>query len=120
MEIIGISVNSSVDVAARQGQARQYEREAAPSVVETDQDAGDQLNAEFSPNPKLDRAMEQIQKSYDVKVELEHDEESGRDVVKILSSDGQRLIRQIPPKAAIALADKARQGHGEGILDSLV
>jgi len=115
MEIMSISAAKVVEAASRQAQARQHSREELAGVNQ----AAEQQSAEPAPREALTQAMEQLKQTFKVEVQLEVDEESGREVVKILSSDGERLIRQIPPKAAIAMAHKARNGHLEGILDSL-
>ena len=56
---------------------------------------------------RLKRAMEDIQRKYKMKVELDTDEETGRQVVRILSQDGERLVRQIPPQEALKMASRA-------------
>lgn len=119
MEIMSISAAKIVEAASRQAQARQHSREELSIIAAGVNQAADQQAAEPAPREALTQAMEQLKQTFKVEVRLEVDEESGRDVVKILSSDGERLIRQIPPKAAIAMAHKARNGHLEGILDSL-
>lgn len=57
---------------------------------------------------------------FGVKVELTEDEDSGRSVVRIMSNDGERILRQMPPEAAIDLAERARKGSAESLLDSMV
>lgn len=56
---------------------------------------------------RLKQAMEDIQRKYKMKVELDRDEETGRQIVRILTQDGERLVRQIPPQEALEMASRA-------------
>jgi flagellar protein FlaG len=71
---------------------------AAPLVAEEEED---------TMTARLKQAMEDLQQKYKMKVELDTDEETGRQVVRILSQDGERLVRQIPPQEALKLASRA-------------
>jgi hypothetical protein len=55
-----------------------------------------------------------------LQVELSHDEATGREVVRIFSEDGKRLLRQLPPEQVLRMAAQARDGALEGVLSSLV
>ncbi len=68
---------------------------------------------------ELTDAATTLQERFNVQVVLATDKESGRSVVQILSQDGERVIRQMPPDGAIALAERARLGSQAGLLASL-
>lgn len=69
---------------------------------------------------ELEQFAENLERTFDVNIQIAVDQETGRDIVKILSSDGKRLIRQIPAEAALKMAHKAKSGQLDGLLDSLV
>jgi uncharacterized FlaG/YvyC family protein len=56
---------------------------------------------------------------FKVNVEMVRDQ-SGRNVVRIMSPDGRRLLRQMPPEEVIRLADQARMGSLKGFLTFMV
>jgi len=58
--------------------------------------------------------------SFGVEVKLELDEETGRQVVKIFSPDGRRLLRQIPPEELLKMAARARREGLKSLLGSTV
>lgn len=83
--------------------------------------------ASASSEPAFELSREQLEKAasdlavqFGVKVEMAEDEESGRSVVRIMSKDGERILRQMPPEAAIVLAQRAMEGSAESLLDSVV
>ena len=67
----------------------------------------------------LSRAIKELEAGFEVKVELTREEDTGRTLVRIMSKDGERVIRQMPPEGAINLAKRARQGNLKSILDSV-
>jgi uncharacterized FlaG/YvyC family protein len=66
------------------------------------------------------RAAVELGQALGLQVELSHDEATGREVVRIFSEDGQRLLRQLPPEQVLRMAAQARDGSLEGVLSSLV
>lgn len=120
MEVLAIKSDMVVETASSPPAAKREPPAQAPSAGQAE---GAQVRPEEKPPVKDEQVKEaarELQLRFDVKVELAHDEKSGRSVVRILSSDGQRVLRQMPPEAAIALADRARRGSVEGLLSSLV
>lgn len=77
-----------------------------------------------SPQPveqvDLDVAVQELTQRYEVQVEVAQDETTGRDVVRIMSQDGERVLRQMPPSQVIKMAAAARRGALLNLLDSLV
>lgn len=68
----------------------------------------------------MDKALTDLAGRTNLKVELGADEESGRPVVRIYTKDGERLLRQMPPEAALKLAADLRSGAGEGFFSSVI
>lgn len=88
-------------------------REAqAPNPAETAQAPVSQAD--------MDKALVDLASRTNLKVELGADEESGRPVVRIYTKDGERLLRQMPPEAALKLAADLRSGAGEGLFSSVI
>ena len=72
------------------------------------------------PKPRISsRPRKVLEGRFEVKVEVAQDEETGRSVVRILSRDGERVLRQMPPDAAIELAEAAQRGCTAGIMASV-
>jgi uncharacterized FlaG/YvyC family protein len=69
---------------------------------------------------ELKRAVQELELRFNVNVEVGTDEQTGRQVVRVLSEDGERLLRQMPPEEAIRMAEKARKGALQNLLTSLV
>ncbi len=67
----------------------------------------------------LDQAARELASHFKVNVEMARDS-SGRNVVRIMSPDGRRLLRQMPPEEVIRLADQARRGSIKGLLTLMV
>ena len=59
----------------------------------------------------LDNVVKSLQIDYGAKVELTADH-SGRIIVRIMSSDGQRVLRQMPPEALIKLHANMKGNRG--------
>lgn len=68
---------------------------------------------------EIEQAKKILEGRFEVKVEMAQDEETGRSVVRILSPDGERILRQMPPKAALKLAEAAKRNYTAGIMASL-
>jgi uncharacterized FlaG/YvyC family protein len=68
---------------------------------------------------QLEEAAQELADRFDVKVEMAQDESTGRYVVRIMSQDGERVIRQMPPESTLRMAAQARQGQLRGIMDSV-
>lgn len=71
-------------------------------------------------NDKLVQAVHDLEVSFNLKVVMATDEATGRDVVRIFSEDGKRLLRQMPPDQVLSMAARARQGTLENLLDDMV
>jgi uncharacterized FlaG/YvyC family protein len=76
-------------------------------------------STQVSPN-QVQKAAKELEVRFNLKVEMATDETTGREVVRIFSEDGERLLRQMPPEQVIQMADQARQGNLESILNSTV
>jgi uncharacterized FlaG/YvyC family protein len=48
------------------------------------------------------------------------DQKSGETVLRVMSPDGKRVLRQYPSEAVLELADRLRSPGAEGLLASLV
>lgn len=64
-------------------------------------------------------SLADIELNFKVKVQVVTDDSTGRQVVKILSQDGKRVLRQMPPEQALELAAAAREGSVRNLLTSL-
>jgi len=94
----------------------------APASIPKDGDRG-ATSAEPSPTvskSELQKAARELEVRFNLKVEMATDETTGRGVVRIFSEDGERLLRQLPPEQVLHMADEARQGNLESILNSMV
>lgn len=84
------------------------------------------VKAQQSPQPAangtpsdLDQAMRDLEARFKVKVELTQDEETGRQLVRIKSPDGKRILRQIPPESVLEMAHRTKTSQGQGLLTSV-
>lgn len=68
----------------------------------------------------LMKAVQELEVRFNLKVEMATDEATGREVVRIFSKDGKRLLRQMPPDQVLHMAAQARQGTLESLLDNRV
>ncbi|MDR1397372.1 MAG: flagellar protein FlaG [Desulfarculales bacterium] len=78
---------------------------AAPSRQEND------LNARIVRDADLDKVVESLQIDYNINVELAADN-TGRLFVRIMSSDGKRILRQMPPDTLIKLHANIKNNRG--------
>ena len=69
---------------------------------------------------ELVKAVQDLEVNFNLKVEMTTDEATGRDVVRIFSEDGKRLLRPMPPDQVLQMAAQARQGTLENLLNSRV
>jgi uncharacterized FlaG/YvyC family protein len=69
---------------------------------------------------QLIKAVQDLEVRFNLKVVMATDEATGREVVRIFSEDGKRLLRQMPPDQVLHMAAKARQGNLENLLDDMV
>lgn len=76
----------------------------------------EQVPEEFS----LEDAAADLAQRFKVNVVVAYDEKTGQSVVRIMSSDGERLLRQMPPEEVRQMAAAARRGALINLLDSLV
>lgn len=88
------------------------------------QDEGDSARNSAPPPAvsakELMQAAKELEVRFNLTVKMVTDEATGREVVRIFSKDGERLLRQMPPDQVLAMADRARQGTLENILNSIV
>ncbi len=68
----------------------------------------------------LGQVAERLAARTGLKVEMAEEEESGVMVLRILTPDGGKLLRQIPPEGVLKLAEQLRNPNSEGLLTSLV
>ena len=123
MEIFGIAPDKQVEAvkaasaskvdSAKSPQSAQKEAEQKSYQMESRA-----VNGEEDVS-RVEQAVEELEASFHVKVELTREEDTGRTLVRIMSQDGQRVIRQMPPEGAINLAKRARQGSLKSIVDSV-
>ncbi len=62
---------------------------------------------------------EKLAVRFNLKMEVVRDDKTGQDILKVMSPDGKRLLRQFPPEAVLALAERLRRGAADGLLTSL-
>lgn len=120
MEITTTKINVAPNAVAKRTQqtssrANNSRQEPAAATVQNAQKSEDAVSRK-----ELEKFAENLERTFDVNIQVAVDQETGRDIVKILSSDGKRLIRQIPAEAALKMAHKAKSGQLDGLLDSLV
>jgi len=96
---------------------RMYSNPPRSAPVETQ--AGQQTNQSIS-TEKLDAAMAALATHANLKVVMSRDDQTGRDVVRIFSEDGQRLLRQMPPEAVLKIAENLARGGSGTLLGALV
>lgn len=116
MDIASIEITRKLEnlVERAQRPAHQEASTAQPPATQP-VEATDQV-----PREVLEQAARDIALNFEVRVTLAQDESTGRDIVRIYDQDSQRLIRQIPPKAALKILDRLHQGHGDILVNSLV
>jgi uncharacterized FlaG/YvyC family protein len=68
----------------------------------------------------LDQAARELAGHYNLKMEVAWDDRTGRQVLKVLSPDGGRLLRQFPAETVLKMAERLRSGADDGLLTSLV
>ena len=68
---------------------------------------------------EMDRSIQSLASQVNLKVEQTTDEKSGHKVVRIFTRDGERLLRQMPPEAALRILEEVKSG-GEGLLSSVI
>ena len=112
--------NESANVAAAERQAIDLARTQSVSPTDRAEQAANE-NAEETPplaapgKGELDKAVEAIndflQQSKRA-LEFSVDENSGRTIIKVMDSDREKVIRQIPPETALELMQKLRDGDG--------
>lgn len=71
------------------------------------------LVQDWQADEKLKKALETLQIEYGVKVEMASDD-NGKIFIRIMSEDGERVIRQMPPDSLIKL--QANLKHNRGML----
>ena len=115
MESVAININIRLENQA------QAPHRASPRVSE---EAAQKIPENEQPDRQtktqdIEQARKVLEGRFEVKVEVAQDEETGRSVVRILSRDGERVLRQMPPDAAIELAEAAQKGCTAGIMASV-
>lgn len=105
--------------------ARRVETTSAPARNDTrtkpQAEAGSTHPEKASVQPQVDQAelaaaAAELATRLNLQVELGRDDHTGRNVVRIFSHDGERLLRQIPPETTLKMLDRLRDGEGEGLL----
>jgi uncharacterized FlaG/YvyC family protein len=93
-----------------------------PSLRASDDSANNksQSQAPAVSEKELIQAARELEVRFNLSVKMVTDEATGREVVRIFSKDGERLLRQMPPDQVLRMADQARQGTLENILNSMV
>jgi uncharacterized FlaG/YvyC family protein len=120
MDVFAISVDHKSMESAPEA-AKQASPNARPDQISAREDAAlSEVQVEAIDQETLKKAAQELASRFDVKVETAQDESTGRYVVRIMSSDGERLIRQMPPESALRMAAQAKQGQLRGIMDSVV
>ena len=95
------------------GDSGQSSASEAPAAAKSAGQAGQGQN-------DLKAAAQEIASRFDLKTEVVWDEKSDRQVVKVMSPDGKRLVCQFPSEVVLRLAERLRQGAERGLLASLV
>jgi uncharacterized FlaG/YvyC family protein len=83
------------------------ESEAASALPSEGNDAAAQTMKEVD----LDQVVDSLQMDYNIKVELAADN-AGRIFVRIMSSDGKRVLRQMPPDTLIKMHANMKNNRG--------
>lgn len=116
MEVSALSINYPREAASATSAGVRRPQAAEPVARSADQETAG------SPPParQAGPALGDLELNFKVKVEMATDESTGRQVVKIMSQDGKRVLRQMPPEEALELAAAAREGSVRSLLTSLV
>jgi uncharacterized FlaG/YvyC family protein len=69
---------------------------------------------------ELRRTAEELAEHYDLKMEVAWDDRAGRQVLKVMSPDGKRILSQFPAEVVLKMAERLRSGLSDGLLTSLV
>lgn len=72
---------------------------------------GDMTAHDWQADEKLRKALETLQIEYGVKVELASDD-TGKIFIRIMSEDGEKILRQMPPDSLIKLQANLKQSRG--------
>jgi uncharacterized FlaG/YvyC family protein len=122
MDVFAINAdNSRMESPPQEGTRHAVQKNQDPNTVQAKEET--QAAAEEAKQidlAKLEEAAKELASRFDVKVEMAQDESTGRYVVRILSQDGERVIRQMPPESTLRMAAQARQGQIRGIMESVV
>ena len=116
MEVNGLS-NTSSNWAASAAAATEVQHAAR---VAAQKDKAAPAQAAEKQVSKANASLDDIELKFNVKVVMGTDPSTGRQVVRIMSQDGKRLLRQMPPDQALELAARAREGSVRHLLTSLV
>ena len=119
MDVFAISIDhKSMDPPPEA--SRQASPSPRPDQVSAREDAApSEMQVQAIDQKSLEKAAKEIESRFDVQVETAQDESTGRYVVRIMSGDGSRLIRQMPPESALRMAEQAKQGQLRNIMDSV-
>lgn len=69
---------------------------------------------------KIKQVADQLEARTGMQVQMAKDQKSGETVLRVMSPDGKRVLRQYPSEAVLELADRLRSPGAEGLLASLV
>lgn len=94
--------------------------EKVAQTKETGEESQDAASSKAVSAEDLMKAVQELEVRFNLKVEMATDEATGREVVRIFSKDGKRLLRQMPPDQVLHMAAQARQGTLESLLDNRV
>ncbi|MFH1060933.1 MAG: flagellar protein FlaG [Pseudomonadota bacterium] len=113
MEAITMTLTRRVEspaTAARPETQPQNPAPAGPSLAEAAPPATQVETADLA------AAAAELADRLNLQVELGQDGRTGRNVVRIFSHDGERLLRQIPPETTLKMLDRLRAGDDQGLL----
>jgi flagellar protein FlaG len=126
---INTNIRTTVPVATEQPGMRVQQRQAPPSVKEnrteltTPQQQNKTYTAVAAPEQKEKKASEDLDQvvqkmntyvqNIQRDLQFSVDEESGRNVVKVIDSKSKEVIRQIPSEEVLALARQWAEQHAD-------
>jgi uncharacterized FlaG/YvyC family protein len=123
VEIVKVSTQAPQVLLAQDGSIPRAGRAQAVAGDGGESGQDDPRVAAPSPEPdaqQLHRAAEDLAGHFNLKMEVDWDDRAGRQVLKVMSQDGERVLVQFPAKAALEMAERVRSGSSEGLLTSLV
>jgi uncharacterized FlaG/YvyC family protein len=124
VEIVKVSTQTPQMPVERNGSIPKAVRAQAMSGESGAAGEADPRVGAQSPTPvdaqKLQQTADELAAHFNLKMEVVWDDSAGRQVLKVMSQDGKRVLLQFPAEEALKMAERLRSGSGEGLLTSTV